>query len=738
MKTRTRAGGGQGFSLKVCAGGNTAAKWKGHGMKKAGRIGRLVTAVGLSLSMALGGGFTGIALATQSDTPQSGETATVSSILKINKGSDNSANVKYNLYEIFTVDSAFKYAENLDANNDGYDDMVGATQSGSYYLGTIHNGNESYYIVTGLAWKDSETQTAVLAGIQKWATAYNVSDYPTTGATAQEVADFLNNKVSSTTNQQITGPGGENTRVNYDTQSESLMQYIALEVAKSSSGITPYAQNIVPGADTTINSQGYYLAITTDASTGQNTSTPQDLTGTSPMWMVLGAVIDIDDNSNKTTYEDVIIDEKTSVPTLTKQVLNDSNNKTTVADAAASDAWKSYADSQFGQAIWYKLTGTVSDNILTYDTYAYKFTDTLSAGLDMVTTNEDGMGVTVYVTTTTSGVESDRVNVPVSYTDSSNTTTTNWTPAYTDRVLTVEFTDLTALVDSSGNPITVDSTTKVYVYYQAKLNSNAVIAGSGNDNTATLTYSNNPEYEGTGTTEEVKAKDYAYALRLYKVDLGTEEALAGAVFTIQATNPDDTASSNLYVKTDGTLGTPTDSDENELDLANGATIYDQIEDDEDWRSTYSEYLFTTNADGVISVTGLDAGTYTISEVYAPDDYGNTLADDVVVTITPNYQETDNYLTSTSVTVTDVDSRDDLVAGLIDKDTVGDNVLQAQSGTETTTEGNVTYVTVSLGDVKEVKVPLTGQQGIALSLVAGAAILGLGIWRVRRSRQEDEA
>ena len=49
-----------------------------------------------------------------------------------------------------------------------------------------------------------------------------------------------------------------------------------------------------------------------------------------------------------------------------------------------TNGWAGVANSQIGQEVTYKLTGKVADNYATYDSYAYKFTDTLSNGLDYV------------------------------------------------------------------------------------------------------------------------------------------------------------------------------------------------------------------------------------------------------------------------------------------------------------------------------------------------------------------
>ena len=65
------------------------------------------------------------------------------------------------------------------------------------------------------------------------------------------------------------------------------------------------------------------------------------------------------------------VTQKSRIPTVDKFVKN---------DKSGSNLGK-VADSQAGQEIDYKLEGTVAENVANYDTYYYKFTDNLSAGL---------------------------------------------------------------------------------------------------------------------------------------------------------------------------------------------------------------------------------------------------------------------------------------------------------------------------------------------------------------------
>lgn len=206
------------------------------------------------------------------------------------------------------------------------------------------------------------------------------------------------------------------------------------------------------------------------------------------------------DGTNTTT-----IKPKKSVPTVTKKILDDADAAKTT-NIKSSEAWKDVADSQIGQKVNYKLTGTIASNYATFDTYAYKFTDKLSTGLDYIA---DSAKVFALKDGTYTEISSE--NYTVTPADSSNGNT-----------LTVEFKvgdGDKGLKDVQG----IDASTQIVVFYKAKLNKGAVIGNKdgdfgGNPNTVTLTYSNNPYGEDKGETIGDTVADFAFKLNLKKVD----------------------------------------------------------------------------------------------------------------------------------------------------------------------------------------------------------------------------
>ena len=419
---------------------------------------------------------------------------------------------------------------------------------------------------------------------------------------------------------------------------------IANEIARAVDDLTTSVA--VPAGESTELASGYWLIVANaDATDGAT-----DLTGTSPIFAVVG-----DDA--------LTITPKTSTPTVDKTVKSD-----------ATDEFGKVADSQIGQVVEYKLVGTVASNIATYDTYSYTFTDTLSAGLELTGTND--------------------VKVAIDGED----VTANADISWTGNVLTVSFENL---LDAKTG-ITAAST--VTVTYKAKLTAAAVIGGAGNDNTVTLTYSNNPNTDSTGTSTPSTVRNYTYKLHLVKSDKATNEKLAGAKFTIQATGADDAASTNLYVQAEGTLGN-------------------------------TAYEFTTDANGVIDIAGLDAGTYTVKETQAPatgsDDTSYKPLADFTFTITPGYGTATDAQALASLELA-VANNANVIAGL---DTTDDNTLNADANSAVVLGDGQVNVTVA--NEKTIKMPLTGQQGIALAVGAGLVIVIASVVSLNRRRRDEK-
>ena len=348
------------------------------------------------------------------------------------------------------------------------------------------------------------------------------------------MADWLTKNVTGTTAETVV-------------DKDHLLNKIAGIVREN---VTATGESFAAGSPFTATSNGYYLFLTDPVSIGTKEDySNKKQTGTSPIFAVVGGSA-------------VEVAEKTDIPTVEKKVRDDKPDSN----------WADKADSQMGQNVEYQLTGTVAENVDTFDTYYYQFHDELSAGLTAEATS-------VEVTVDGTKIAADKYAVVYDQENGHN-------------LLTVTFNNL----KSSG--ATVKPNSKIVVTYTAKLDStkaqNVVVGGEGNKNTVKLVYSNNPGHDSKGESVPDTVRDYTYALKLVKEDSASEATkLEGVEFTIQATGADE-GTGTQFVQQDGSLGS-------------------------------AAHEFRTDAKGEINIKGLDAGTYKVKETHTLDGY-NTLPD----------------------------------------------------------------------------------------------------------------
>lgn len=458
------------------------------------------------------------------------------------------------------------------------------------------------------------------------------------GTTAQDAADWITKKV-----------GDEGSSVAFNST--------AYKIAAAVDGLAD-KQTTNNGTASGL-AHGYWLFVTKADTINEGEA------GTSPIFTVVGST-------------PVNVSEKTGIPTVEKKIVSD-------ADSKEHDA----ADSQIGQDVTYNLYGTVAENFDKYDTYFYEFSDKISKGLTL----QKGAKVYLYKNRTdakgdlarTLGTDiTDKFEESTAEAADDGSKTTTWT------------------CDNLKNVNGVTKESYIVVSYKAQINNGAVIAGDkSNDNTVTLHYSNNPMTSERGETKPDTVKDYTYGLKINKVDLGTEAALDGAGFTIQATGADDDASKSLYVQKDGSLGS------------------------DPWK-------FVTANGGVIKVTGLDAGTYTVTEVSAPSGYAKV--DPFTFEIKPSMNADDPGAGLTELKgVLTTDQGGKVIAGITDEN-AGDNNLTAKPGSVKDEDG---IFNITVGDTKQVGLPLTGLNGVTFTWIAGGAVLCIGVAHLIRSRKQAE-
>lgn len=154
----------------------------------------------------------------------------------------------------------------------------------------------------------------------------------------------------------------------------------------------------------------------------------------------------------------------------------------------------------------------------------------------------------------------------------------------------------------------------VVVTYTATVNADAVVAGTGNTNETWLDYGNN------GHTTHDTTRTYVWEFKIYKYTKGAGEnetvALPHAEFVLYKKSGE----TKSYLTASGNKLTGWTTEEN------------------------SATKFTSDNNGNISISGLDAGEYYLKETKAPDGY-NKLTDDIKVVLKKEYNESTNVGTA---------------------------------------------------------------------------------------------
>lgn len=535
-------------------------------------------------------------------------------------------------------------ASNTDATNPNKKTQFVAYQI--FNAKVVNETGSGNKVVSDVEWDTNvtpDTQNAIINAIRD-STGYDTTNpqLPTENPTAQDVADWM---AANLQNASSVVKNGE------------LLDKIA-DLLKDTAPTKPKGATspaFAADASVSFEDSGYYLFLTDASSIGTTDNhSGQKQTGTSPIFAVVGGSA-------------VEVTEKTGIPTVTKKIKD---------DKPGSD-WADKADSQVGQDVQYQLTGTVAENVASFNTYYYEFHDELSAGL----TVRDA-SIRVFAGNNRASAEEITSACSPEVKNDENGA---------GQILTVKFTDLKTAVPN------LTEGTKIFVEYDAKLDpakaEKVTVGGVGNDNKVTLIYSNNPmSSDGKGESVPDTVRDYTYALKLVKQDHKSKNKLQNVGFTIQATGPDDNAggsfSKGKYVQEHGDLGE-------------------------------TEHEFFTDKNGEIYIKGLDAGTYTVHEKTALGEY-NSLKN-FTFTISTQASDADSLHKTEeeaqNVTVTRTADTSDLV------------ILDTKQADGT--------VNLTVENKRGSNLPLTGLNGVTFTWIAGGAVLCIGVAHLIRSRKQAE-
>lgn len=338
--------------------------------------------------------------------------------------------------------------------------------------------------------------------------------------------------------------------------------------------------------------------------------------------------------------------------------LEDENDpEDTIAPRGAADGKKA-EDFGIGDTITYQLTSKVPD-MTGYNSYTFKFSDTLSKGLDL----KEVLSVKVGNTTLTA----------------KSTGANTYALAYDEdtRTLTVTLNDFyNSYKNHTGETITV--------VYTATLNKDAVIGMNPNTNKAVVEYSNDPKSKGTGTSEPSIVDVHTFNFTIFKYYLkdAAKTGLAKAEFELYKANG-EVAGDKVNIKK------VTDGGEYRVATPEEAAV-----------EGFKSDIIVSGTNGKVLVKGLDAGTYYLRETKAPEGY-NKLLSDIKIEIKPAYDETTGKLTSYSVDYTYNGTK--------------------TPGTAITSKDNSPEVAVE--NKTGAQLPSTGSKGALMVTLAGIVLFG---------------
>lgn len=365
---------------------------------------------------------------------------------------------------------------------------------------------------------------------------------------------------------------------------------------------------------------------------------------------------------------------KSSRPSIDKKIVDAEGNP--VGSTTATGNTNNGVDVAADDTVYFEVDAKIPAYSDSYEEVTYKITDTLSDGL---TRTDAAPVVKVGDDTVTAGDNTFKVS-------------------YNGQTMTIEFASAYALANAGKD---------VVVTYSATLDADAGQNFDMNSNTAKLTYSNNPS--DSSDVKEIEDKTYTYTFEidgnLNGEDGENEEWVTKELIKVDADKFEEKTEGGVTTRT---YTTPLAGAE--FKLVNN--------------ETKKEYTTTSTTDGKIHFSGLDAGTYTLTETKAPAGYSVNTAE-IPVVISATYNE-DGTLASYEIKI---------------NNEVTSTYTATYEGTTVTTKevkdvtnGSNTY---DFLNTKLANLPSTGGIGTYIFTIAGIIIMAAaaGFFFVSRRKAE---
>jgi len=407
-------------------------------------------------------------------------------------------------------------------------------------------------------------------------------------------------------------------------------------------------------------------------------------------------------------------DADDTVSALMVQIIGDTSVKTKTTDTTMDKTVETVNPGEFtddaghtiGEVFQFKLEAKIPvAQLSSFDKYMIRFKDTMSDGLTFVKINS------VQVE---NGDEISADGYKFKYTNKEYEALDQEPEIKAGVSFTVEIENLFDFIGEKDWPTVTDEDTgleyvKVVLTYDAYLNENAIVMGTGtgeggtvlgndnaNKNTGSLDFTRNPDDEGTGST--TPDETYVFTLQIdgtkYKDEIGDKNLLEGAGFTL------------YYAEQDGDKWTKGEAINFKKNDKGDFVVYTGNETEGVTKE------IKTGTDGKFVFNGLGPGNYILSETTVPEGGYNRSAD-ILITVTEGEKDPDTHTITCTVTKKYIGNED-----VTDEDADKLNQDAPVAG-----DGAAIQVVNKTGTL----LPSTGGIGTTIFYAVGAAlVVGAGI------------